>query len=101
VTLSRSARYIANLDRPDRLGPVDLAPFEVAQPPPFIDEPISAIGSQKAAGLRRVSGTLDLGGIDRAGPGLEEVLWMSVRDDPPPAELQRRLQQPAAATDPD
>jgi DNA-binding beta-propeller fold protein YncE len=90
-----------NLDRPDRLGPVDLAPFEVAQPPPFIDEPISAIGSQKAAELRRVSGTLDLGGIDRAGPGLEAVLWMSVRDDPPPAELQRRLQQPAAATDPD
>jgi hypothetical protein len=57
-------------------------------------------GSQKAAELRRISGTLDLGGIDRAGPKLEEVLWMSVRDDPPPAELQRRLQQPATSTDP-
>jgi YVTN family beta-propeller protein len=91
-----------NVDRPDGLTPVDLAPFEVAPPPPFIEEPVSAIGGQKAAELRRVSGALDLQGIDRAGPGLEQVLWMSVRNDPPPAELQRRVGQPQpAAGDPD
>lgn len=90
-----------NVDRPDQLTLADLAPFEVAPPPPFIDEPISAIGGQRAAELRRISGTLDLGGIDRAGPGLEAVLWMSVRNDPPPAELRQRLRQPATSTDPD
>lgn len=90
-----------NIDRPDRLTPAELAPFEVAPAPPFIEEPVSAIGGQKAAELRRVSGMLNLGEIDRAGPGLEEVLWRSVRDDPPPAELQRRLSQPAPAADPD
>src|SRR6266540_3199476 len=90
-----------DVDRPERLRPSDLAPFAVALPPPFIEEPVSAIGGQKAAELRRLSSTLDLGGIDRAGPALEAALWMSVRSDPPPAELRRRLSHPTAPADPD
>jgi len=90
-----------DVDRPERLRPSDLAPFAVAPPPPFIEEPVSAIGGQKAAELRRLSSTLDLGGIDRAGPALEAALWMSVRSDPPPAELRRRLSHPTAPADPD
>ena len=45
------------------------------------------------------SAQLDLTSIDKAGPQLEKVLWESVRPDPVPGELQRRLSQPQPLND--
>jgi len=72
------------------------APFVVAPAPSFIDEKVASLTGAQPAALRAATSRLDVSAVDRAGPGLEAVLWQSVRpNDPLPVELRRRLGQPA------
>jgi hypothetical protein len=79
-------------DSAAQLTAADLAPYNVAKPPPFIDETVASLPKTKAnADLRRFSTTLDVTHMDKDEAGLEAVLWESVRPDPVPAELAEKL----------
>ena len=80
-----------NKIEPAELTAADLAPYEVAAPPSFLDESASAYNKPNAAALRKMSAALDLTDIDLAGPQLEAILWQSTTDAPMPAELARRV----------
>jgi hypothetical protein len=74
------------------LTPADLAPYQVAPPPTFINEPVPHQGASAATDqmLNEFRG-LDLSQIDRAGPRLEEILWRSITDAAVPEQLQTEL----------
>lgn len=75
----------------------DLAPYEPAPPPPFIDETVASLPkTSQTAELVALSKELELRAIDRGGAQLEAVLWKSVRDDPLPPELALRWQSERA-----
>ena len=65
---------------PAQLTAADLKPFDQPAPAPFVEEKVgdpSAGTPAEQAALQADSATLDLTAIDRAGPGLEAVLWRS------------------------
>jgi hypothetical protein len=79
-------------DSATELTPSDLAPFQVAPPPPFIDETVASLPrTTRNASLLAWSKTLDTTHLDRDEAALEAVLWESVRDDPLPHELAAKL----------
>ena len=88
-----------------QLTKADLAPFEVAKPPPFIDETVASVPPSKTkTALIDYSKTLDVRHLDVSEGPLESVLWQSVRSDPVPASLRREGtsedgETPAAAAD--
>ena len=60
--------------------------------PSFIDETIASLPHTATnTALSKESESLDLSGIDLAGPKLEVVLWRSVRADPIPPQLAAEL----------
>jgi YVTN family beta-propeller protein len=75
-----------------QLTPADLAPYDVAPPPRFINEPVPHQGDSPATDrLLAESRALDLSQIDRAGAKLEEILWRSMSDAALPQQLRTEL----------
>jgi len=78
-----------------QLTAADLAPFSPPASAPFVEEKVgdpTAGGQAQQAALRSESAQLNLSGIDRAGPLLEDVLWKSTRGAAPrPFELRAAL----------
>ena len=71
---------------PAQLTAADLAPFDQPAPATFVEEkvgdPSAGTPAQQSA-LQAATAKLDLTGIDRAGPGLEDVLWRSTHPGQP------------------
>ena len=87
-------------DSAAQLTAADLAPYQVAKPPPFIDEKVASLPkTSKNRALVAYSKTLDLAHLDRDEAGLESVLWESVRSDPLPHELAAKLAGAPADSD--
>jgi hypothetical protein len=81
-----------------QLSPADLSPYEVAPPPPFINEPVPHQGTSAYTDrLLAESRGLDFSQIDRAGAKLEEILWRSISQAALPPQLQTELRQSQAA----
>ena len=80
-------------DQPSQLTAEDLRPYDVAAPPPFLDETVASLPkSQGNAELMALSSGLNTAQIDRGGAQLEVVLWRSLRSDALPPELALRWQ---------
>ena len=89
-----------DVDESAALSADDLAPYEVAASPPYIEEMGTAFLGSNAAQLRAETAKLDLShGVDRAGPMLEKILWETTKPGVRmPEELERRAALPVAAT---
>jgi DNA-binding beta-propeller fold protein YncE len=82
-----------------QLTPADLSPYDLAPPPPFINEPVPHQGASPYTDrLLAESRSLDFSQIDRAGAKLEEVLWRSMSQAALPPQLQAELRQSQAAS---
>jgi hypothetical protein len=83
--------FFQDKNRAGQLTSSDLAPYDVAPGPSFIDERVADVLSTAPTPAVAMSASLDLSTLDVAGPALEAVLWMSIKADPLPAELRQRL----------
>ncbi len=84
-----------------QLTPADLAPYQPAAAPSFAAEKVgdaSAGSSAQQQVLKAESAKLDLTRLDRAGPGLEDVLWRSTTNKPLPTQLRYEIAARSAAT---
>ena len=90
-----------NKNNASQLTAADLAPFTAPAPATFVAEKVgdpSAGPPATQAALRRESATLNLSTLDKAGPGLEDVLWKSTTNRAEPTAL--RYEQAAAQNAP-
>jgi len=84
-----------NVDDPARLTRSDLAPYDPAPSAPFIEEKGDAFLGPNAAALKAATARMDLSHVDKAGPALEAVLWLTTKPNTPmPADLARRARAP-------
>ncbi|HVU74158.1 MAG TPA: hypothetical protein VHE83_14430 [Mycobacteriales bacterium] len=82
------------------LSPADLKPYDVAPAPPFIDETVASLPkTAKNQTLIAYSRTLNTTKLDADEPGIESVLWQTLRPETVPLELARKVGLAGGASD--